>query len=267
MARRRGPILVVISLILAVLAAWVANAWLAMRAAATVGPPPQPVVTAAVDMPLGTKIKAEQLVTIEIPPETVPKGSFHSAGEVVGKVTSTAVVSGEILLEQRLADSNKGSALASVVDKNMRAVTVRVDDMVGVNGFLVPGNRVDVIATRADPSSGQVRAMTILSNIKVIAVDQTKPQDPNQPVVVRAVTLMVTPADAELLLKGKTAGQVQLTLRNPLDQSDARTKEPQPEPPKVVQQAKPKIVKSTGPEITVIRGTDVGHPNQKPIPN
>ncbi len=261
MARRRGPILVLISLLLAFLAAWVANAWLSMRAAAKVGPEPEPVVTAATEMPLGTKIKDEQLVVIEVPPGTAPKGSFHRTTDVVGKVTSTSVVSGEILLKERLATSDKGSALASVVDRNMRAVTVRVDDMVGVSGFLVPGNRVDVIATKTEPGGGQVHATTILSNIKVIAVDQTTPQDPNQPVVVRAVTVMVSPADAELLLKGRTAGQIQLTLRNPLDQSDARTKEPPPQPVKVAQQAKPR---SAGPEITVIRGTQVGGPTQKP---
>jgi pilus assembly protein CpaB len=264
MARRRGPILVVISLVMAVLAAWVANSWLAMRAAAKVGPEPEPVVTAAVDMPLGTKLKEQQLVIFEVPPGTAPKGSFHKAAEVVGKVTSTAVVAGEILLEQRLTGSGKGSALASVVDKNMRAVTVRVDDLVGVTGFLVAGNRVDVIATKADQGGGQIRASTILSNVKVIAVDQTTPQDPNQPVVVHAVTLMVTPADAELLFKGKASGQIQLTLRNPFDQSDTRTKEP---PPPIKEPPKPKLVKVAAPQVTVIRGTDVGSVPQKAATN
>jgi pilus assembly protein CpaB len=264
MVRRRGPLLVVISLVLALFAAWVANNWLSMRASAKVGPAPEQLVTAAVDMPLGTKIAEHQLGLIEVLPGTAPKGSFHRYADVVGKVTSTAVLAGEILLAQRLASSGKGSALSSVVDKNMRAVTVRVDDMVGVAGFLAPGNRVDVIATKTDPGSAQVHATTILSNAKVIAVDQTNPQDPNQPVVVRAVTLMVTPADAELLLKGRTAGQIQLTLRNPLDQSDARSKQPEPAPVKVVQQ--PKVVRAPTPEVTVIRGTQIGHATQQ-IPN
>jgi pilus assembly protein CpaB len=259
MARRRGPILVVISLLLAVLAAWVANAWLTMRASAKIGPPPEAVVTAAADLPLGTKIKPEQVNVIEVPPGTAPKGSFQHVADVLGKVTSTAVVAGEILLQERLAGTGKGSALASVVDKNMRAVTVRIDDLVGVSGFIVAGNRVDVIATRSE-SGGQVRASTILSNVKVIAVDQSTPQDPNQPVVVHAVTLMVSPSDAELLLKGKTAGQIQLTLRNPLDQSDARTREPEPVKPPP---PKPKLVKVSAPEIMIIRGTDVGNQSQK----
>jgi pilus assembly protein CpaB len=262
MARRRGPILVVISLVLALLAAWVANNWLSMRASAKIGPAPDKVVTAAVDMPLGTKIEEDQLALIEVLPGTAPKGAYHRSADVVGKVTSTPVLAGEILLAPRLASSGKGSALASVVDKNMRAVTIKVDDMVGTAGFMAPGNRVDVIATGA--YNGAVHALTILSNVKVIAVDQSQPQDPSQPAVVHAVTLMVTPADAELLMKGRTAGQLQLTLRNPLDQSDARSKLPQePEPVKVVQLKKVVRV-APAPEITVIRGTDVKHTAQQP---
>jgi pilus assembly protein CpaB len=263
MARRRGPILVVISLVLAVLAAYVANAWLVMRASAKTGPAPEPVVTAAVDMPLGTRLKEDQLLVIQVPPGTAPKGSFQRPSDLVGKVTSTAVVGGEILLDSRLA-MGKGSTLSSIVDKNMRAVTVRVDDMVGVSGFMAPGNRVDVISTKSEPGGGQVRATTILSNVKVIAVDQTAPMDPNQPVVVHAVTLMVTPPDAELLFRGRASGQIQLTLRNPLDQSDTRTKEPlvaKIEPPK------PKVAKASPPAITIIRGTEVGAATQKTTAN
>jgi pilus assembly protein CpaB len=258
MARRRGPLLLTISLLLAALAAWVANNWLAARAATKPTPAQEQVVTAAMDIPLGTKIEERHLATISMLPGQAPKGSFHSNTEVLGKVASSSVISGEILLAPRLADSGGGSALASVVDKNMRAVTVRVDDVVGVAGFLLPGNRVDVIATVKDSLGAQVHASTILSNVKVLAVDQTASTDTNQPVVVHAVTLEVTPPDAEILLKGKTAGSIQLTLRNPLDESDARTKQAPPEPPKVVTVKVPiAVVKPLAPEVTVIRGTQV----------
>jgi pilus assembly protein CpaB len=258
MVRRRGPLLLMISLLLAGFAAWVANNWLAARAAAKPAPTQEQVVTAAIDIPLGTKIEERHLALIEMMPGNAPKGSFHSYADVVGKVSSSSVISGEILLAPRLADSGGGSALASVVDKNMRAVTVRVDDVVGVAGFLLPGNRVDVIATDRDGLGAQVHAKTILSNVKVLAVDQSAAADSNQPVVVRAVTLEVTPGDAEILLKGKTAGSIQLTLRNPLDESDARSKEPLPAPAKVVTVRVPVAVRtSAAPEITVIRGTQV----------
>jgi pilus assembly protein CpaB len=258
MARRRGPLLLLISLLLAGLAAWVANNWLAARAATKPAPAQEQVVTAAIDIPLGTKIEERHLASISMLPGQAPKGSFHSNADVIGKVVSNSIISGEILLAPRLADAGGGSALASVVDKNMRAVTVRVDDVVGVAGFLLPGNRVDVIATEKESSGTQAHASTILSNVKVLAVDQSAAADNNQPVVVRAVTLEVTPSDAEILLKGKTAGSIQLTLRNPLDESDARTKPAAPEPPKVVMVkvpvAAPKVLT---PEVTMIRGAQI----------
>jgi pilus assembly protein CpaB len=264
MVRRRGPLLLIVSLVLAVLAALVANNWLS-RASARSGPVREQDVTAAVDLPLGTKIEQRHLSMIEVLPGKSPRGAFHSFAEVLGKVTTSAVLEGEIMLAPRLTDAGEGSALASVVDTNMRAVTVRVDDVVGVAGFLLPGNRVDVIAVKLDPGSSVAHATTILSNVKVLAVDQSASADSNQPVVVHAVTLEVSPADAEILLKGKTAGGIQLTLRNPLDQSDARSQlPPEPEPVKIaaVKAKQPAAPRPAEPEITVIRGTKVGHASQ-----
>jgi pilus assembly protein CpaB len=259
MARRRGPLLLVMSLVLAALSAWLANDWLSARAAAK--PAQEQVVTAAMDIPLGTKIEQRHLSMISMLPGSSPKGAFHDYTEVLGKVTSSSVISGEMLLAARLADSGEGSALAAVVDKDMRAVTVRVDDVVGVAGFLLPGNRVDVIATVKELTSNQAHATTILSNVKVLAVDQTASSDSNQPVIVRAVTLEVSPSDAEILLKGKTAGAIQLTLRNPLDESDARTRQ-EPAPVKVAAIRPKTPAEAPRPvvhEITVIRGTQVAH--------
>jgi pilus assembly protein CpaB len=256
--RRRGPLLLMISLLLAGLAAWIANNWLAARTAARPAPAQEQIVVAAMDIPLGTKIEQRHLAMISMVPGQAPKGSFHGYADVLDRVASSSIISGEILLAPRLADSGGGSALASVVDKNMRAVTVRVDDVVGVAGFLLPGNRVDVIATEKDGLGSQARASTILSNVKVLAVDQTASTDNNQPVVVHAVTLEVTPTDAEILLKGKTAGSIQLTLRNPLDESDARTRQQAPPPPKAIPvKARPAPPPPPAPSVTVIRGTQV----------
>jgi len=265
MARRRGPILLVISLVLAVLAALMANNWLSMRASAKGTPVREEDVTAAIDMPLGTKIEQRHLAMIDVLPGKSPKGAFHSYADVLGKVTSSGVIAGEILLAPRLTEAGEGSALASAVDKDMRAVTVRVDDVVGVAGFLLPGNRVDVIMSRVDPGTYAAHATTILSNIKVLAVDQTASNDNNQPVVVHAVTLEVSPSDAELLVKGKTGGLLQLTLRNPFDQSDTRTEIPEPEPIKAsavkvkATVAAPRVAPL---QITMIRGTEVKKTSQ-----
>src|SRR5665213_788458 len=264
MARRRGPLLLMISLVLAVLATLVANNWLSARASAKGTPVREQDVTAAVDMPLGTKIEQRHLAMIDVLPGKSPKGAFHAYTDVLGKVTSSGIIAGEILLAPRLTDAGGGGGRAAVLDQNMRAVTVRVDDVVGVAGFLLPGNKVDVIMSKVDPNTYVAHATTILSNIRVLAVDQTASSDNNQPVVVHAVTLEVSPTDAELLIKGKTAGLIQLTLRNPLDTSDARTQQPEPEPIKV---AAAKVRAPAGPrapvaESTLIRGTQIAHTDQ-----
>jgi pilus assembly protein CpaB len=261
MARRRGPLLLMISLLLAVFAAWVANNWIKMRAGITPPPPMDHVIAAAIDIPLGTKIERRHLSMIDMLSGKSPSGSFHEYGAVVGKVTSSTVIAGELLLSPRLADAGAGSALAAVVSTSMRAVTVRVDDVVGVAGFLLPDNHVDVIETERDTEGNKFNAQTILSNIKVLAVDQSAASDSSQPMLVRAVTLEVTPADAETLLKAKTAGSIQLALRNPLDESDSRTKPAeQPQPPvKVAHIRVPVVQPKPEPEITAIRGTEISH--------
>jgi pilus assembly protein CpaB len=238
-------------------AAWVANRWLQVRAATPESATTRtaPVVTAAMDIPFGTKVEARHLATIEMLRGTEPSGSFHEIKEVEGKVARAALLSGEILLSGRFADEGSGSTLAAVVAKNMRAVSVRVDDVVGVAGFLLPGNRVDVLGSR-DIRSGEAVTETILENVRVLAVDQTAATEKNEPVVVRAVTLEVTPQQAEVLVKWKEQGSVQLTLRNPLDESLAQ--KPKAEP--VVAKA-PAPRKPQAPSVTVIRGTEVNNRN------
>ena len=252
MIGRRGPTLIVLSLVLALGAAWVANRWLQLRTGAPDAAAPQTttVVVASMDLPFGTKIEARHLSTIRMLPGSEPAGVFHRLEEVEGKVARATLLQGEILLQGRFADQGSGSTLAAVVEKNMRAVSVRVDDVVGVAGFLLPGNRVDVLGSR-DLANREAQTETILQNVRVLAVDQTASTDKNEPVVVRAVTLEVTPTQAEVLVKWKEQGSIQLTLRNPLDESvqkaavvAAAPKAPAPAPAKV-------------PTVTVIRGTEV----------
>ena len=240
------------SLLLAGGAAWMANKWLAARAA----PPPARetthVLTAAMNLTVGTKVEARHVATIEMIPGQEPVGTFHDFKEIDGKVTTVNIPAGQMLMAPMFGKEGE-SALAGVVSKDKRAVTVRVDDVVGVAGFLLPGNHVDVVATRKDDRTQVVTAETILSDITVLAVDQTTAANSNEPVVVRAVTLEVTPEDGETLLKWKAAGSIQLALRNPLDESDARHKAPPP-----VKVAVKVVAPMRDPGITVIRGTRVG---------
>jgi pilus assembly protein CpaB len=254
MVKRRGIVLIFLSLLMAAGAALVANKWVVAR----VMPDQQyvenlaQVVAAAMKIPFATKVEDRHLKLVELPEGLAPDGFFATIEEVLGKVSTTSISRGEILVTERFRTHRTGSTLAALVGENMRAVTVRVDDVVGVAGFLLPGNTVDILASRR---RGQDRAITetILRNIKVLAVDQTASAETNEPVIVRAVTLEMTPTQAEALFQARVEGSIQLTLRNPLEA------EPEVVPPtkkRVVRRAATKR-KAAPPEIIVIRGTSV----------
>lgn len=250
MFSRRGPILIVISLLLAVAAAWVANRWLiAQTASANTGPNTVVVLTAALDIPLGTKMEARHVATVQMLADTAPESAFQELAAIEGKIALAGIMKGEILHKARFADQGGGSALAAVVADNMRAVSVRVNDVVGVAGFLLPGNRVDVVAAYRDRAS--TLSETVVQNAKVLAIDQSATSDKNEPVVVRAVTLEVTPEDAEKLILAEQRGSIQLALRNPLDEKVESKKVAAA--PTVKTRAPP-----PAPGVAVIRGTEMG---------
>jgi pilus assembly protein CpaB len=216
--KRRGLMLIVFSLALAIGAAWVARNWVQARlTASTAADPLQTVIVAAMEIPFGTKVEGRHLKMITLPVNAAVGNHFEKPDQVEGLIALQKVIAGEILLKERFADRNAGSTLAAIVKPDMRAVTVRVDDVIGVAGFLMPGNHVDVVAARVD--NGHAETHTVLHNLNVLAVDQTAAQDKDQPVVVRAVTLEVSPKQAEVLVKAREEGRIQLTLRNPLDQT------------------------------------------------
>lgn len=223
---RRSLTLIGISLALATVAALLAGRWMTSRAAAVDAARPQAVrlVAAATDIPFGTAIESRHLKTLAVLASNRPGGSYTNTDAVLGKVPKTDVFAGELLLADRLVVPGEGSTLAAVVSPTMRAVTVRVDDVVGVGGFLLPGNRVDVIAAREN--DGRAEAETILERIKVLAVDQQASADRSLPVVVRAVTLEVSPEGAEAIARARQQGVLQLTLRNPSDDSSHRESAP-----------------------------------------
>jgi len=253
MFRTRGPLLILISLLLAGAAAWVANGWIVSRTNATseVKPGTVPVLAAAMDIPFGTKVEPRHVTLIQMLVGTEPPGAFHDVSSAVGKVSRAGLLKGEVLLGERFAESGEGSALASVVGQHLRAVTLRVDDVVGVAGFLLPGNRVDVVSAYKEGNQ-ETRSETVLQNVRVLAVDQTASTNKNDPVVVRAVTVEVTPEDAEALIRARQRGSLQITLRNPLDTAIE---------PKAVAHEVHAPIKIGPPRpveaVTVIRGTTV----------
>ena len=255
MAKKRGIILVLLSLVMAIGAAWTANSWIAAKAAAEEGAlNGTHVVAAAMAIPYGTKVEGRHLKYVEIPKGVAPTGFFTSVDNVKGRVSTTHITRGEILIAERFAEHDAGSTLAALVGENMRAVTVRVNDVVGVAGFLLPGNRVDVLSARKVANRRAVTE-TILQNIKVLAVDQTAATDTNEPIIVRAVTLEVSPKQAETLVLARTEGQIQLTLRNPMQLEPEVVAKPAPKIPSRKRPTRP--TRPTSTTVTVIRGTKV----------
>ncbi len=251
--------LVALSLILGLGAAWMANNWLSARLNASPDDNLRNVVVATVEIPFGQMVEAQQVTVVRMPKDTVPDDSFDSSDKVVGKIATFSMLQGDILRGARLAEHLGGSTLASLIEPSKRAVSVRVDDVVGVGGFLLPGNRVDVLATKQTGNNSNAEAETILEDLRVLAVDQTAGTDKTQPVVVRAVTLEMAPAQAEILVKAMAEGRLQLALRNPLDnQKKPATAEPVALVKALSPPLKPVIRRrGDGGAITIIRGIEV----------
>ncbi|MGB1008194.1 MAG: Flp pilus assembly protein CpaB [Thiolinea sp.] len=198
------------------------------------------VVTAVTDIAYGQALSTENLMLKTLPEALVPPGTIGSIEEATGKIAKGEIFQGEILLAKRLTGKEEGTILAALVNKNMRAVSIRVNDVIGVAGFLLPGNRVDVLASRMEDRRSITR--TVLRNIKVLAVDQTAEASKDKPLLVQAVTVEVSPADSEKLFQAVQEGSIHLTLRNPVDSSDQQIAETIPTPP--VQQTESQLAKT-----------------------
>jgi pilus assembly protein CpaB len=271
-------LLFVLAVALALFATLFAQNWLEQQKTATLREAEMvvqtmPTVVAATEIPFGITIQESHLKVVPMPKERVPANAFTEPAQVKGKIARQTIYSEEILRGERVADRAEGGggALAALVSPNMRAVSVRVNDVIGVAGFLLPGDRVDVLASR--PVGGNNREMlttTVLERVKVLAVDQSASTEKDAPVIVRAVTLEVNPEQAELLVNATQEGSVQLALRNPLDEAKlppppkvAEAPPPQPAappPPQVIEKVVERVVYRSPPTrtVTVIGGTGAG---------
>jgi pilus assembly protein CpaB len=186
----------------------------------------QPVVVAAADLQLGAELKKDDLQVMQFPAGKAPEGTFAKPEEVLGRGLIVPIVKNEPILRGKLASKEAGSGLPPVIPEGMRAISVRVNEVVGVAGYVLPGNRVDVLAT-ANPTSQQSDMTTkvILSNVQVLTAGTRMEQDlaSTKPVQVTVVTLLVFPEQSERLALASTEGKIQLALRNPLDQGAPET--------------------------------------------
>ena len=260
MIKKKSLAMVTAAVVLGLIAAWIANSWVKTRmASVNTEEDTKPVVVAALDIPFGQKIDATHLRLLNWPTKSLPGGAFTKVSDVEGKIANQQITAGDLLLPAKIVDHTSGSTLSAIITPGKRAVTVRVNDVIGVAGFLLPGNRVDIYATRMEKR----RAYTniLLQDIKVLAVDQTASPDKDKPIVVRAVTLELKPKEAEKLVRATQEGTVQLALRNPLDKPK---KVAVRQPPHRIRhhvihhtKPKPKVKQPDITNITVIRGTTV----------
>ena len=257
-----------VALVFGALAVWLANQWLTARAAHQeniVVAEPVPltkIVVAAKDLEIGTPLSAQNLTLAQWPKANVPQGAFEDIKLVEGRVAVSPMAAGQPLRAAELAAAGSGAGLVALIPEGKRAMSIRVDEVIGVGGFILPNTFVDVIGVGNEKNGMQREAKTILKRIKVLAIAQETTTEEGKAKVVRTVTMEVTPLEAEKLALQTYEGSIHLILRNPLD---ADVEEIKPVAVKVAAKkapmVKPKVVVESAPKDTpysveVIKGSD-----------
>src|SRR6266851_8095648 len=181
-------------------------------------PPGVDVVIAANDVAVGAKVEERDVKVVRFPAADLPPNCFHLKSSVVGRGAILPIAKGEFFLPNKLAGENAGSGMPSLIPPGMRAVSVRVNEVIGVAGFVVPGTRVDVLLTGNPSGASDQQTTTVLENVAVIATGQKLERNTaGEPQLTPVITLLVSPDDAQRLTLATSQGKIQLALRNPLD--------------------------------------------------
>lgn len=277
MKNRRAILVMAVAILFGLAAVAFASRWLLNQP----GGPSGRIAVALADTSLGQRLTPEMFKLVEWPADSVPKGAFADTQKLAGRVLKTNLLMGEPVSEAKLAPSGTLGGLSALIAEGKRAITVRVNDVIGVAGFALPGNYVDIIvSTQKDAPDGarsgsreQNISKIVLERILVLAVAQEVSRDETKPKVVNAVTLEVTPEQAEKLDLARSVGTLSLALRNQIDPQPASTSGatkvtllpdtavPPPKPPApATPRPKPVVVKVAAPVpvkrdcITVLNG-------------
>ncbi len=226
MKNKRAVIMMALAVVLGLLAVALAASWLLNAPGASAGR----IVVAKSDVDIGQRLTPEMFKLVDWPADSVPKGAFTDPAPLSGRVLRSSLLAGEPISEAKLAPAGTLGGLSALITEGKRAITVRVNDVIGVAGFTLPGNYVDIIVsteTMLDPNAARAREQSIskivLERILVLAVAQEVNRDETKPKVVNAVTLEVTPAEAEKLDLARSVGTLSLALRNQVDPAAAAT--------------------------------------------
>jgi pilus assembly protein CpaB len=184
------------------------------------------VVVASQDLPVGAVINDTQVKTVGWPKASMPQGSFAATGQVVGRIVLDRVATGEPVTAAKLVPAGGQTGILTYkIPEGHRAITVAVDQVSGVAGFITPGNKVDVVLSVAPPGGGQLLSKIVLQDVPILAIGQIIAQEKKdeKPQVVPTVTMDVTPEDAEKLAVASSQGRLQLVLRRAGDTEVVRT--------------------------------------------
>ncbi|MBZ2208548.1 Flp pilus assembly protein CpaB [Massilia soli] len=225
MKNTRGLVMLALALVLAFGAVIAAARWINTRAGSNTAK----VAVAMVDISLGSRITPEMINMVDWPAAAMPPGAFSDAKLVDARVARSTIQRGEPIMEAKLAPPGTQGGLSAVVASGKRAMTVRVNDVVGVAGFALPGNFVDILVntqedvvktdTRRDASISKI----VLERILVLAIAQDPNRDDTKPKVVNAVTLELSPEQTEKLDLARSVGTLSLVLRNQIDPDPVKT--------------------------------------------
>lgn len=219
MKSTRAIIMLILSLVAGVAAVLLASRWMGEQAAGS----QTQVLVATRDLELGQAITPGMLQVIAWPTGTLPNGSFSDAKKLEGRVVRSSIFKGEPILTPKLAPEGTKAGLDSVIKDGRRAITVKVNEVVGVAGFLAPGSYVDLLVNIKDDRENPL-SQIVLERIMVLAVAQESNRgDETKPKVVNAVTLEVTPMEAEKIDLARNIGTLSLMLRNQVDTKDNAT--------------------------------------------
>ncbi len=212
-----------ISVVLGIAATAMAVGWVSHKGAIAA----TKVVVATADIEMGSKLNPQMLSTVDWPSGSMPQGAFDDINVLQDRVVRTSIQRGEAILNAKLAPQGTQGGLSAVIAEGKRAMTVRVNDVVGVAGFALPGNYVDVMVNaqqdRGGGSETKYITKTVLEHVLVLAVAQEASRDDTKPKVVNAVTLELTPEDAEKLDLARNIGTLTLVLRNQVDNAPVNT--------------------------------------------
>lgn len=263
-----------LAILFGVLAVLLANRWMSGRVSDEAGVARDPIALAKVviateNVEIGAPLTGKNLALADWPRANIPKGAFEQLADVEGRVAVTRLTAGQPILAAELAAPGSGAGLVALLPEGARAISIRVDDVSGVSGFVLPNTFVDVISieTKGDRESASI----ILEMVRVLAIAQETQSEEGKAKVVKTVTLQLSPEEATKLALKVRQGSIHLTLRSPLEQPQEEmvaAQVPAETPRPVVRRAapapKPRVVKPAAPpapaaettaKVEVIRGT------------